>query len=242
VSLSRRRAVLHVGAFCALAPSLSGRALAHIAGGEVFAPPSAPMIYTRRLVRELRGGLHLTVARSFQVRFIARPDGGYELTGVQARVEVAAPEKMAPFAEMERSRIETGVFPLQLCSRGLIERGPGFASSDLLDHAVAEARRQLAALPANERIEAEAFVQSVHRAADGVAAHLPEDVFAPTQHSRSERRVLEVPGGEPGEIEVRFTGDADPLTGLMNRARREIVTLIGGDRRATAEEWALRAA
>ena len=197
------------------------------------------MIYTRRLVRELRDGEHLSVCRSFVLRFVPRGEEGYELEGEQSAVEVAAPEKMAPFAEIERSRVETGVFPLRLCARGLIERGPEFAASRLLDRALAEARRQLAALPAGERAQADAFVQSVHRAGASLAAHLPEDLFAPTAHSHSERRAIEVPGGEAGEIDIRFTAEADPQTGLMTRARREIVTIIGNGRRTTVEDWTL---
>ena len=236
-----RRALLRLAAGCALAPALASRISAHDVGGVVFEPPAAPLLYTRRLVRELRGGYRLAVTRSFAVRFARLPAGGYQVGGEQVAVEVAAPEKMASFAELERGRVETGVFPLVLDGRGLIEHGPGLVSSQLLDRAVAEARRMIGAraVPAAERSEAEAFVQLVHQAGAGLAAYLPQDLFAPASHSRTERRAIDLASSEAGEIEVLFTADADPRTGLMSRARREIVTMIGGDRRITEEEWTL---
>ena len=92
-------------------------------------------------MRELRGGDTIAVTRSFSVRFVPLPAGGHEVEGEQVGIEVAAPEKMAPFAELERK--------------------------------------------------------------------------------------------------VRFTAEADPRTGLMSRASREIVTTIGSDRRTTQEQWTL---
>ena len=241
MNLTGRRALLRIAAGCALAPTLMTRTVAHEVGGVVFEPPLEPLLYTRRLVRELGGGLRLAVTRSFSVRFSPLPAGGYQVGGKQLTVEVAAPDKMAPFAELERGRVETGVFPLQLDIRGMITRGPGLASSHRLEQAVAEARRMIEerAVPTAERGEAEAFVQLVHQAGAGLAAYLPEDLFAPASHSRTERRAIDLPGSGGGEIEVTFTADADPQSGLMSRARRDIVTTIGGDRRITQEEWAL---
>lgn len=241
MNLTGRRALLRIAAGCALVPVLMTRSVAHEVSGALFEPPLEPLIYTRRLVRELRGGYRLAVTRSFSVRFAPLPAGGYQVGGKQVTVEVAAPERMAPFAELERGRVETGVFPLQLDVRGLIEHGPGVASSHLLDRAVAEARRMIGerAIPAPERGEAEAFVQLVHQAGAGLAAYLPEDLFAPATHIRTERRAIDLPGSGGGEIEVLFTADADPQSGLMSRARRDIVTTIGGDRRTTQEEWTL---
>jgi len=240
VNTIRRRALLRLVAAGALAPALAGRGMAHEVGG-AFEPPLTPLLYTRRLVRGLRGGYRLTVTRSFAIRFAPRTAGGYEVGGEQVAVEVAAPEKIASFAELERNRIETGLFPLKLDDRGLIERGPGLVPSELLDQAVAEARRMIGAreAPSVEQAEAESFVQLVHQTGVGLAAHLPPDLFAPASHSRTEWRAIELPGGEVGEIEVLFIADADPRTGLMSRARREIATVMGGDRRTTEEDWIL---
>ena len=124
MNLSRRHA-LHLAAGCALAPALAGRSAAHDVADVAFDPPPAPLLYTRRLVRELRGGYRLAVTRSFSVRFSPLPAGGYELGGEQVAVEVVAPEKMAPFADLERGRVETGVFPLVHDGRRVIEHRPG---------------------------------------------------------------------------------------------------------------------
>jgi hypothetical protein len=236
-----RRALLRLAAACALAPARAGRALGHEPGAERFAPPTGPLRYTRRLVRNLRGGYRLAVSRSFAVRFEPRPAGGYALAGEQLAVEVAAPERMAPFAELERQRIETGLFPLQLDTQGRIVAEPDPRSSDLLDRAVADARRLLdeRAASATERAEADAFVQLVHQVGAGLSARLPEDLFAPASHRRVEHRAIELPGSATGLVEVVFTADADPRTGLMRQARREIVTTIDDDRRTTEEDWTL---
>lgn len=241
MNLSDRRAVLRLAAGFALAPALAARAAAREGGGAVFEPPMEPLRYTRRLVRELRGGYRIAVARSFAVRFTPLPAGGYALDGEQVAVEVAAPERMAPFTELERRRIETGVFPLRLDGRGMIEHGPGLQPSPSLDEAVAEALRMIGAspAPAAERAEAEAFIHRLHQVGIGLAAHLPADLFAPASRDRAERRTIEVPGREAGSLDIVFAAEADPRTGLMTRARREIVTTIEGDRRTCEEDWTL---
>ena len=236
-----RRAVLRLAAGFALAPALAVRAAAHEGGGAVFQPPGEPLRYTRRLVRELRGGYRFAVTRSFAVRFAPLPAGGYAVDGEQVSVEVAAPERMAPFSELERRRIETGVFPLRLDRRGIIEHGPGLQRSPVFEEAVAEALRMVAAPPVSpaEQAEAEAFIQRLHQAGVSLAAHLPADLFAPVGHSRTDHQTVEGPGRDMGELEVVFTAEADPHTGLMVRARRDIVTTIEGDRRACEEDWTL---
>ncbi|MGV3554552.1 MAG: hypothetical protein ACO1OD_04805 [Croceibacterium sp.] len=239
MGLIQRRTLLRLAVAGALCPGLSIRANAHVAGAAPFDPPATPLRYARSLVRELRGGETIAVTRDFSVRFVPLPESGYEVEGNQVWVEVAAPEKMAPFVELERSRVETGVFPLRLGTRGLIERGPEFAPSQLLDRAVAEARRLMEKGVTAAPAEAENFLQLVHRAGATLAAHLPDDLFAPFGHSRTERREITLPGGQSGEIEIRFTADADPRTGLMSHAIREIVTTIGPDRRTTQERWTL---
>ena len=241
MGLTDRRTLLRLAAGGVLARALTGRALAHTPGATPFEPPAGPLRYTRRLVRSLRGGHEMIVARSFAVRFVAQASGRYEVHGEQLAVEVSAPERMAPFAELERERIETGLFPLQLDARGRISGGPPLHSSQLLDRAVAEARRLLSerAATAAEEAEIGTFVQLVHQVGIALGARLPDDLFAPTVHRRVDQRTIELPGREGGLVEVVFTAEADPRTGLMYTARREIVTAIEGERRTTAEHWSL---
>lgn len=241
MGLTGRRSVLRLAAGCALAPMLAGRTLAHSPGKGLFEPPAGSLKYTRRLVRGLRGGYQMSVLRSFAVRFEPQPGGGFALGGEQIAVEVRAPERMAGFAELERRRVERGLFPLMLDARGGIVGGPEPRSSELLDEAVAEARRLLAerAASAGERAEADAFVQLVHQLGAGLCARLPDDLFAPAEHRRVEQRTIELPDGGSGVVEIVFTADADPATGLMQTAQREIVTAIESDRRTTYEDWTL---
>lgn len=245
MGLTDRRALLRLAAAGALSPWLGVGAAALARAPVRFDPPPGPLRYTRRLVRPLAGGEAFVAARSFAVRFARRPDGGFILAGEQTGVEVAAPEGMARFAELERQRVETGLFPIELDANGIIEAGPGRTSSRQLDAAVAEARRMFAehaALP-RERAEFDAFVMLVHQVGIRLSAHLPEDLFAPAQARRTERRAIALDGSgggdRDGSVEIVFTAEADPLTGLMRRARREIVTVYGGERKASEEDWAL---
>jgi hypothetical protein len=238
-----RRAMLRWAMAAALAPAFATRALAAARpGGGLFEPPSGPMTFTRRLERGLPDGNKLVVARSFAVRF-APLSGGWTVAGEQVDVTVEAPERIAPLAALERRRVETGLFPLTLNRSGLIVGGPDPHPAKELDEAVAIVRGEFAkAHPADgDRQELEAFVRAVHDAGAKMSSLLPGDLFAPRDPATRAERALALPGGGEGTIEVSFTGKTDPATGLMRQARREIVTMIAGDRRLTREDWSLLA-
>ncbi len=101
--------------------------------------------------------------------------------------------------------------------------------------------RQLGKLDfsASDRGELEAFVRAVHEAGAKMSAAPPGDLFAPAAPSTHAERALTLPGGEEGLIQVTFTALADPTTGLMRQARRDIVTTISDDSRLTREDWTL---
>lgn len=56
-------------------------------------------------------GSAFEVSRSFAVRFVAA-GAGYRVEGEQLDVTVTAPERLARFAEIERTRLEEALFPL----------------------------------------------------------------------------------------------------------------------------------
>lgn len=235
-----RRAWLR-GAAAALAlPVLSGLPLAAAAQGPRFSPPDGPMLYSRRLERSLADGARLTVSRSFVVRF-EHAGGGFRLSGEQAGVEVEAPEKLAAFARIERERTELGLFPLMLDAQGriLADEPPPFDAR--LDEAVREAVAMIERRPraAAERSELLRFVEAVHAGAGTLVSALPLDLFAPPPRPRRERRDVALPGGETGEVSVTFAASADPATGLMRHAEREVVTTLVGESRRTVETWRL---
>lgn len=236
-----RRTALRWAMAAALAPVWAGRAGAAVVGGnKPFAPPAGSMIFTRRLERGLSGNNRLVVERSFAVGFTAMPDG-WTVTGEQVAASVEAPEKIASLAALERQRIETGLFPLALDRTGLIVGGPDPRPAKELDQAVAIVRRELdkRGVGHDERQERDAFVKAVHDAGAKMTSLLPGDLFAPRDDPPRVERELALPGGGAGTIEVCFTAQADPATGLMRKARREIVTAIAADRRFIREDWTL---
>lgn len=231
-----RRALLRLAGLSAvLLPVLPAAALT-----ARFAPPAGPMRYTRRLERGLAGGASLVVSRSFAVRFVPETDG-FRVDGEQVAVAVDAPEPLAALAQLERERVESGLFPLELDAAGAIRGLVQPAPSAQLDAAVREASAEIdrwQQTPA-EREQLRAFVEAVHRSAGQLVTELPRDLFAPVDSPREETRAIALPGGDTGQVRMTFTATRDPATGLMREARREVVTDVAGDVRRTIESWTL---
>jgi hypothetical protein len=205
-----------------------------------FAPPSAPMRYTRRLERGLTGGARFVVSRSFLVRFVTE-SGGFRVDGEQLEADVEAPVQLEAFARLERERVETGLFPLELDGSGAILSLAHATGSDALDQAVREAGAQIDRwrLDPAERDKLHAFVEALHRSAGALVTEPPRDLFAPVDCPREESRTVALPDGDTGQVRVIFTATRDPVTGLMREARREVVTEVSGDLRRTIECWTL---
>lgn len=234
---ARRRDVLRIAAGAVLLPLASGQAWAERTGR--FAPPPQPMRYTRRLERTMMDGAVLTVSRVFAIRFLT-VSGGYRVEGDQVDVTVEAPAKLAPFAALERARVEQGLFPLLLDADGLIHGARPPVRTAELDAAVAEALARYRDLPqAPLRDEAVQFVNALHQGASKLVTELPNDLFAPHSGARTASRDVALPDGESGAVTVRFSALADPATGLMREAMREVVTALSEDRRRTVETWQL---
>ncbi|HEU4650552.1 MAG TPA: hypothetical protein VFS49_03975 [Croceibacterium sp.] len=234
----RRRAMLRLAGLAVTLPLAT--ILAGPARAAEFAAPTGPMLYTRRLERELADGTWLVVSRSFAVRFLPEGDG-FRVVGEQVGVEVDAPEQLATLAQLERERVETALFPLQLDSTGAIRSVPRAAPSEQLDQAVREVTARIAQLnrPAADREALQAFVETVHRSAGELVTELPRDLFAPADVPREESRTLTLPGGEIGRVRVTFSAQRAADGGLMRTARREVVTEVSGDVRHTIESWTL---
>lgn len=229
-----RRALLACAAAAVVLPLAPARAAP-------FAPPDAPMRYTRRLERGLPGGARLVVTRSFAIRFVPVA-GGFRVDGEQVAVSVEAPEQLESLAQLERERRETGLFPLRLDPAGAIEDdGGGRGEAGGHDAAMREVLARIDGwnhAPA-ERAALRAFVDAVHRSAGEMLTRLPRDLFAPREPARSERRALALADGEAGEVRMTFAAERDPATGLMRSATREVVTEVAGEVRRTLETWRL---
>lgn len=240
MSRADRRAWLRGMTALMLLPAIIAAAPRAAARAPRFAPPADPMRYTRTLERPLADGNRVVVSRSFAVRF-ERTGGGFRVSGEQLGVETEAPEKLAEFMRIERERREDGLFPLLLDADGKIVGGETAPLSARLDEAVREAialidRRPRA--PA-ERAELLRFVSAIEQSAGKLISALPPDLFAPAARPRRENREVALPGGESGEVTVTFSATADPMTGLMRRAVREVITTLEGESRRTVESWRL---
>ena len=238
-----RRQVLRAAATALLLPLLSAPGVLRaqdLAQDKAFAPPRGPMLYTRRIERSLPGGHRFSVSRSFAIRF-REEARGYRVEGEQVAVEVDAPESLESFAAMERQRREGSLFPLLLDRQGMIAAEAEAEEAPRLDQAVQEALQRIAQLPVPQADEADltSFVRAVHANAAQLLTALPRDLFAPADQGSSESRTLALPGGSEGVVTVAFDADAEPITGLMRSARREIVTEFAGSLRRTMESWTL---
>lgn len=206
-----------------------------------FDPPATPMLYTRSLQRELRDGKLFVVTRSFTIRF-ERADNGYLVTGEQVAVEVDAPPQLDRFVQLERQRVEQGLFPLHLTDAGHIVGLNELQPAPQLDDAIAQVLTTIgeAVKVPKDAEELARFARAVHENALLLLTTLPPDLFAPRRAQHHESRTLNLPDGSEGVVTASYRMARTPETGLLTEAQREIVTEIGGHRKRTVESWTLR--
>lgn len=241
---TNRRSALQLAMAAAIVPALGPvRALA-AEPGQLIAPPDEPMRYSRTVARELVDGALFTVSREFTVEF-RRFAGGFMLHGEQATVRVEGPDALSAFADIERSRDESGLFPLALDPFGqILSSRVALPASDQVRAAVEEALALLAEqrISNDERERASRFVAALQQAGQRVIAVLPSDLFAPTTRSRRDGRDIALPGGGHGRVETVFECERDSRTGLMRSATRNVMTSVADSTRETFERWSLTAA
>ncbi len=234
------RAVLLAGV-AALVPVLGTSALADAAAQVQlrFAPPSAPLVLTRTLYRDLADGKQVVVTRRYKIRFT--PDGdGFRVDGTLIDATVDAPPFLARLAEIERTRPDTGVFPAFLDGRGMIRSGTaGRLDPQTRQQALASARKVIdeAPAPGETRRETGALLGQV--ANGGSGAGWPVFLFNPGPSERVERRQLALPDGGQGEVEVRIRAQGLQPGGLPQRIERVVVTRLAGTERVSREVWTI---
>jgi hypothetical protein len=240
------RAVLLAATAVALLPPVATAAIsgdpgyADTRGDEPrFQPPAGPMVLTRTLWRSLRDGRQIMVRRRYAVAFVASGEG-YRLDGRQLDVTVDAPAQLGALAELERARVDDGMFPLHLSARGWITGGPATgnapdsATRDALDLSLALVRTS--GLSAGSKQEAAAQLEQLMTASTG---QWPADLFSPSAKDRAIRRVMTVPGSSGGEIEVSIRYLRSGANPLPIRAERTVTTIIEGGTRVSREVWTL---
>jgi hypothetical protein len=135
----------------ALFPAATGLSSANAAAqppavSGAFAPPTGPVTMTRTLVRNLADGKQIIVTRRYLIRFTPEGDG-YRLDGEQIDAEVVAPSALSGLAEIERKRIDKGLFPARLDARGMIRPARLDRDPDTTSAALAQGQQIIAAAP-----------------------------------------------------------------------------------------------
>lgn len=237
--LSRRGAIALLGA-----GALSGLALPiDVRAEDVrLSPPRTPMLFRRRVWRDLLDGNAIIAERGFEVRFLPLSDG-YRVEGAQVSSTLETPPDLERLAKYERERIETGFFPLKLDSGGFVIGGdnpvppPAFNLDKAIDVAI-DILRESGSNEATIR-DAQGFFLWLSKAAGTIGADMPRDLFRPPSEPQRAMRTIALPGGSSGTIEVVFQGRISPATGLMSEAERSIVTRTEGTAMTSIESWAL---
>ncbi|MBS0482687.1 MAG: hypothetical protein JSR96_11160 [Proteobacteria bacterium] len=204
-----------------------------------FNPPANDLVLTRTVYRDLGDGEQIRVERSYAVRFL--PDaGGYRLDGRLIDVAVDAPADLAPFAQLERTRPDTTLLPIRLDASGAILDNGVAAPSAAPGQAAALARSAIAGAQLSPEARQAAIQQIARITTDpSVYGRVPADLFRPSPGERHERRVIALPGGMQGTVEMRTVVEGVGPDGLPGRVEQVITTELDGTKRVSKEVWSL---
>jgi hypothetical protein len=204
-----------------------------------FTPPEAQLLLTRTLHRPLPGGQAIITTRHYAVR-IVRVGTGYRVEGSLIDAKAEAPPLVAGIAELERKRVDEGLFPIMLDENGLIAGSGALRSDGSLDRGAMIATQTLSGsdLPVRDRMEAQAFVDQLRGRA--ARSQWPSDIFRPQPGKRSESRVIQLPGGDEGSVTIEIVGRGPGQDGQLAELDRVVTTDLAGDKRVTREHWQLR--
>lgn len=202
-----------------------------------FVPPAGEMVLARSLIRELSDGQRIVVTRRYTIRFAAAPDG-YRIDGELIGVDVDAPAKLASLAELERRRVDPGLFPMRIDRAGFLHDkviGP-------VDPAVrSEARLRAAGILGSQSFGADASGPVVRIANGNGNSPWPADLFSARPGERSSERQVTLSGGRAGMVFVVLKVDALLPCGLPQRFERIITTELAGSRMVSREVFTLSA-
>lgn len=201
-----------------------------------FVPPAEDVVMVRSLVRELSDGNQVVVSRKYRLRFAPLAEG-YEVDGVLLGVTVDAPPLLAGLADLERNRVDVGLFPIALGNDGLLsgQTPPAPAQSS-------EVRRQAGALLGARiaRTEAVGGPGIGNRLLDrlaqnGATSPWPADLFRSRPGERRFGREISLADGRTGAVEVVLRVDTLLPCGLPRRFERTVITQLPGSRTISHE-------
>ncbi|PKB13982.1 hypothetical protein B0I00_2610 [Novosphingobium kunmingense] len=202
-----------------------------------FDPPGKATI-TRTLYRFLSDGNAIVVTRRYDVTFVPVAEG-FRLDGTLREALVDAPPELDALAEIERTRPDHA-FPIMLDASGQIlsqTKGPAVPRERHI--AAAGAVADKAGLPEVRKREMLAQLATLTAAA-GLGT-MPADLFIARAGERRERRVLPLPDGSEGEIELAIKVDAALQGSLPERIEKTVTTRLAGSTRVSKEVWSLTA-
>jgi hypothetical protein len=218
------RALLLAGA-AVLLPTLAtlqpGSALAEAATVQ-FAPPSKTLTLTRR----------------YAIRFSPEADG-YRLDGEFIGAEVDAPPPLAGLAEIERKRVDIGLFPARLDSRGLIRSMGSVVDPETKQMTIDAAGQMLANGPMTGEAKRERVGLVAQLANSSVPSAWPRFLFNPGSGERVDTRKVPLPDGSQGEVVVRVYAEGLMPGGMAHKVERVITTRLEGTTRVSREVWTL---
>lgn len=226
----------------ALLPILAGSWVSApaVAAQAHFTPPSEQLVLTRTVTRNLSGGKQIVVTRRYVIQFVA--DGqGYVLNGSPLDVSVQVPPMLSGLAEIERKRTESGLFPAWVDASGVIAPKP--AATGTSDHAVtamsgaAQSLLAQSSLAAERKQEGSFYLGQLTTQPAG--SPWPADLFHATPGERHQHRVVALPDGAQGEIDIVVRVAALMPCGLPSAFEREITTVLDGTSRVSRELWTL---
>lgn len=234
------RALLLAG-IAAAAPLSAGQlADPHELRESQFIPPAGPMVLTRTVWRELGDGAAIKVARTYRITITSDGDG-YLVDGQPIATTVDAPKQVAALAEIERQRVETGLFPFRLDRNGQIlaasrSKQPRPDHSDLARSGAQLVSRS--SLPGAVQVQARTMLDQVIGAARGGVAW-PADLFNPAGGDRQQRQTVPLPDGGNGEVEISIAVDRAAPGQLPRAVERTVTTLLEGTQSVTREQWTM---
>ena len=203
-----------------------------------FRPPDGPVLISRAVVRSLADGKEVSATRRYLVRF-HRDGAGWRIEGDLREVTVVVPPSLERFAELERSRVEPGFFPIHLDSAGhLLARNGPLPGDGARTKAVALAQTLIGGAlgSPSARNQANAMLAQVALAGSGGTAW-PVDLFSPARDESLETRQITMPDGTRGSITVTIHGEGLVPGGLPQRVERTVLTDLGGSKRTSREIW-----
>lgn len=204
----------------------------------VFAPPSAPMLLTRTLRRSLSDGREVISRRRYELHFL-RDGDGFRVEGRLIDSSVEAPPVLHALAEIERTRPDSGLFPMRLDATGLIIPEASAPSAEARRQAASQAAAQIRGSAMSSAQKETALGSLGQFAAQGAQTPVPLDLFRPAPGRHVESREVAMPDGGQGLITIEI--DATPSTRgpLLATLDHTITTALGTDRRVVTEQWAL---